>query len=231
MSAIVRSSATGVLTTVYLCPHCRVTVKPEEEEVSLGEDSNGAWIASVRRCPSCKQLSIHLSAVEHLPAGPKSTVGLRAWPKGSSRKPLPVEASKYQIEYEEAATVLSGSARASAALSRRLLQKILRDEAKANAKRLADQITDVLGRNELPSDVAQLIDVIRNIGNFAAHPDEVILDVTPEEAELCLDILDRVIDFYVVSPVKRRSQIDAINAKLRAAGKDELKQPRTEERS
>ena len=224
MSAIVRSSAKAVLRLVYLCPHCRVMVKPEEKDISLGEDNNGEWTATVRRCPSCDQLSIHLAAATYVPAGLQHTVGIQAWPKGSSRKPLPIEASKYQGEYEEAASVLSQSARASAALTRRLLQKILRDEAKAKASKLVHQISEVLERNKLPSDTANLIDIIRNIGNFAAHPDEVILDVTPQEAELCLDILDRVIDFYVVSPTRARAAIETITAKLRAAGQPELQQ-------
>jgi Domain of unknown function (DUF4145) len=225
MSARETSKAMGVLRTVYFCPHCRVVVKPEANHFPLGIDYNGDWTAAVYTCPSCDQLSIHLEASKYVSVGPRSTIGFRAWPKGSNRKPLPTEASKYQGEYYEAASVLSDSARASAALTRRLLQRVLRDEAEATAHNLVRQIEEVLERNELPSDTAQLIDVIRNIGNFAAHPDEMILDVTPQEAELCLDILDRVIDFYVVSPAKTRAITESVNAKLRAAGKPELKQP------
>ena len=218
----------------YHCPHCGVVVKPDIKDIAIGRDNSGHWTARVRACPHCNQFSIHLIAVKHASLGPQGgplmppppiVLDVRVWPRGSNRKPLPPEAAKYQDEYDEAARVLSDSAKASAALTRRLLQKILRDEAKTNADKLASQIDEVLKRAELPEETAQLIDVIRNIGNFAAHPDEIILDVTAQEAELSLDTLERVIDFYVVAPVKRQAAIDALNAKLRAAGKPELKKP------
>jgi hypothetical protein len=35
---------------------------------------------------------------------------------------------------------------------------------------LADEIQQVIDSGKLPSDLAESIDAIRNLGNFAAHP-------------------------------------------------------------
>lgn len=122
--------------------------------------------------------------------------------------------------------MIMASPKASAALSRRCLQHVLRDGAKTKKKDLADQIDEVLPT--LPSHTAGLIDAVRTIGNFAAHPIKSthtgeIIDVEPGEAELLLDVLEEVFDFYFVKPAETKKKRDAINAKLAAAGKPPLR--------
>ncbi|MGH9708109.1 MAG: DUF4145 domain-containing protein [Candidatus Acidiferrales bacterium] len=78
------------------------------------------------------------------------------------------------------------SGKASAALSRRCLQSLLREVAGTKSKDLSDQIEDVL--DTLPAFLREQIDAVRIIGNFAAHPQKSkttgeIIDVEPGEAE------------------------------------------------
>jgi hypothetical protein len=66
--------------------------------------------------------------------------------------------------------------------------------------------------------------VIRNLGNFSAHPvtDQTtlqIIDVEPGEAEWCLEILEDMFDHYYVKPAQARIRKAALDAKLTAAGK------------
>jgi hypothetical protein len=96
---------------------------------------------------------------------------------------------------------------------------------KTKSKDLADQIQEVLDSNALPSDLADNIDAIRVVGNYAAHPMKStqsgqILDVEPEEAEWTVTVLEELFDFYFVRPAKRAAQRNAVNAKLQAAGKN-----------
>ncbi|HYZ71467.1 MAG TPA: DUF4145 domain-containing protein [Chthoniobacterales bacterium] len=115
-------------------------------------------------------------------------------------------------------------------MSRRGVQNLLREEAKTNKKDLADQIQEVLDSGKLPSYLAENIDAIRNIGNFAAHPIKStntgeIVDVEPGEAEWTLDVLEELFDFYIVQPAKAKAKRDALNQKLQDAKKPPLKQP------
>src|SRR5215472_296316 len=69
---------------------------------------------------------------------------LSAYPRSASRL-IPAEVpSPYRDDFSEACKVLADSPKASAALSRRCLQAILRDKAATKAKDLADQIDEVV---------------------------------------------------------------------------------------
>ena len=70
--------------------------------------------------------------------------------------------------------------------------------------------------------------MVRNIGNFAAHPNKSlhtgeIVDVEPLEAEWCLETLEILFDHYFVRPTEIRRRQEAINDKLVDAGKPELR--------
>lgn len=149
------------------------------------------------------------------------------YPKAIARSPLPVEVpDEFGDDYREASLVLADSPKASAALSRRCLQHVLREAAKTKRKDLADQIDEVMP--SLPSYLASMIDTVRVMGNFAAHPTKSthtgeIIEVEPGEAEWLLDTLEVAFDFYFVQPAKTKVKRDAMNKKLAEAGKPPLK--------
>ncbi|MFP3708167.1 DUF4145 domain-containing protein [Paraburkholderia sp. SIMBA_009] len=130
-------------------------------------------------------------------------------------------------DYREAGVVLEASPKASAALSRRCLQTVLREHGFTQYN-LAEAIQAVIDSGRLPSAVADNIDAIRNIGNFAAHPMKdtssgQILPVEPHEAEWNLDVLEELFDCFYVQPEKAREKRAALDAKLAAAGKPPMK--------
>lgn len=150
-----------------------------------------------------------------------------AYPRSGSR-PVPAEVpSPYRDDFVEACKVLGESAKASAALSRRCLQAILRDQAGTKSKDLADQIDEVIASKAVPSHIQNDLHAVRNIGNFAAHAMKstvtgAILDVEPGEAEWNLDVLESLFDFYFVQPALAAKRKADLNQKLKAAGKPEL---------
>ena len=86
----------------------------------------------------------------------------------------------------------------------------------------------MLDRATLPSHIADGLDAVRNIGNFAAHPIKSqstgeIVPVEPGEAEWNLDVLESLFDFYFVSPARTKARKEALNKKLADAGKRLLK--------
>jgi hypothetical protein len=105
------------------------------------------------------------------PAG-DAVATMLVYPKAVARKPLPPGIIPRDIEadYREACLVLADSAKASAALSRRCLQTILREHAKVKHQDLSKEIDEVLASKQLPTYLANDIDAVRNYGNFAAHP-------------------------------------------------------------
>jgi len=154
---------------------------------------------------------------------------IMVWPKGISRTSVPPEVPPDIVEdYKEACVVLADSPKASAALSRRCLQILLRTAAGVKPGDLSGEIQQVLDSKTLPTSVAENVDAIRNIGNFAAHPNKStstgeVLPVEPEEAEWNLEVLESLFDVYFVQPARAKAKRDALNKKLQDAGKPPLK--------
>ena len=124
--------------------------------------------------------------------------------------------------------MLEISPKASAALSRRCLQNLLRDAAGVKPGNLADEIQEVTDAKTVPSHLIEVIDAVRQIGNFAAHPMKSkstgeILPVEPNEAEWNLDVLEALFDFYYVQPSIIAAKRQKLNEKLREAGKPPMK--------
>jgi hypothetical protein len=89
---------------------------------------------------------------------------------------------------------------------------------------LAKEIQQLLDANALPKHIHETVDAIRNFGNFSAHPinDRTtlqIIDVDPQEAEWCLEILEALFDHFYVGPKKAKAKKAALDKKLTGAGK------------
>lgn len=215
------------------CPHCLTAFHDNLEEQPIGEDRTSAWILHKRVCPACGRFVLSLFELyESYGNNPKQYHYDRetlCYPKGASRVPLgPEVPSQFADDYREACLTLPDSAKASAALSRRCLQHLLRENAGVKHSNLADEIQQVLDSGKLPSHLNESLDAIRNIGNFAAHPIKSkasgeIIEVEAGEAEWNLDVLESLFDFYFTQPAILKKKRDALNAKLKEAGKPKMK--------
>lgn len=173
------------------CPHCSTAFAvgshtemiplTTEEVWNSGRPGLWDWRVLYSECPECQKDIIRLMAQETVinydrqgrKSGSKSDF-LPPWlvyPRSTFRPPAPPEVSQeFAEDYREACLVLADSPKASAALSRRCLQGILREKAGVKHSSLHNEIQEVLNGGTLPSHLADDIDAVRNIGNFAAHP-------------------------------------------------------------
>ncbi|HTM98545.1 MAG TPA: DUF4145 domain-containing protein [Pedobacter sp.] len=192
-------------------------------------------------CPNekCHKIIINLinssgytsSYGSNKPSEPEKVINLiNIRPLTSTRPPVSLEVEeKFAADYNEASLILTFSPKASAALSRRCLQILLREKAGVKEGDLAKEIQQVIDSNKLPSHLSESIDAVRNIGNFASHPIKStstgeIVDVEIGEAEWLLDVLESLFDFYFVQPAILKAKRDALNQKLIDAGKLPMKQ-------
>lgn len=211
------------------CPHCLVSFHSDPTGVDLAQDTDGAWVISKEICPSCKKLVLFLLSGYNGPVSFVTKKRYLVYPKGISRSPLSRDVpEKFAQDYKEACLVLSDSPKASAALSRRCLQNIIREIAGIKKVNLSDEIDELLKLKSLPGYLAQSVDAIRNIGNFATHPIKStnsgeIVDVEPGEADWGLDVLEGIFDFYFVQPAELQRKRDELNKKLGDAGKPPMK--------
>ena len=224
------------------CPHCLVEffVQPygsEYQPSHLGIYADGHWWVGFEKCPTCMRAIVWLFISEtfgkSVDRHGRETLFPGGWiqktmvhPKGANRPPVPVDVPReFSEDYREACLVLNDSPKASAALSRRCLQHILREKAGVkNPNDLGKAIQEVVADPSVPTDISDSLDMVRNIGNFSVHPNKntntgEIVEVEPNEAEWCLETIEILFDYYFVRPANILRRRQAFNNKLSEAGK------------
>lgn len=200
----------------WRCPYCdhNATIVDTNYATNRFEFGNGnkygyqALKAYVTVCPNpeCGEYALDLSLHDHahVAGGNYKDLGAKkCWSllPASSAKPIPSYVPAAVVaDYEEACAIKMLSPKASATLSRRCLQGMIRDFHGIAKKTLFQEIE---GLKDLvdPSTWAA-IDAVRQIGNIGAHMEkdiDVIVDVDPDEAQLLINLIETLIqDWYVV---------------------------------
>jgi hypothetical protein len=187
------------------CPHCLNSFFSNPQWRNLQNDINYEWTIEFEICPTCQKIIIYL--INFTKGSVRQQIDKKLiFPTGINRNPVPKEVpEKYSNDFIEACLVFTDCPKASAALSRRCLQNIIREELKITKKDMNSEIVEVIKNKLFPSDILESIDAIRNIGNFAAHPIKSqssgeIVEVEPNEAEWNLDVLEMIFDYLFVRP-------------------------------
>jgi hypothetical protein len=207
------------------CPHCSTTVKLQVD-LALGGGSRlfanqeePKYKLAWNRCPECQNLII----IIRIGTVGKELIDHILYPQYYIRHVAPEVPDNYKVDFKEACAVLPPSPKASAAMSRRLLQNILHNEFQINTGNLSQEIKQFGELTEVPSSLKETVDAIRHFGNFAVHPNEnvltnTIIDVEPGEAEWLLEVIEELFDFTFVKPNKRAKMLEQL-AEKRAQSK------------
>jgi len=225
----------------WTCPYCNRDTTITESNISdsihiinndtsLGKDL--AIITKTITCPntSCKELVV----TAHLKKTQQSPHSYRLFPSGtpllewslrpnSAAKPLPgYIPAPIKQDYEEACKILSGSAKASATLSRRCLQGMIRDFWNIKKSRLIDEIKEL--KEHVDPITWGSIDAIRKIGNIGAHMEQdinLIIDVEPQEAQVLIELIEMLIKDWYIDRHERQQRHQKVAAII--SDKDEKK--------
>ncbi|MDE2667527.1 MAG: DUF4145 domain-containing protein [Acidobacteriota bacterium] len=221
------------------CPYCSVAFHDDwfdwyyydddgDESKEVCDGSGVCWRVFCAQCPECLNLIFRLHKMSRINRSNRRTEKIIVYPKHNSRPVPPEVDEKFAQDFREACLVIAVSEKASAALSRRCLQNLLREKSRVKASHLVQEIQDVIASNQLPNRINESLDAVRQVGNFATHPVKSkntgeVIDVEPAEAEWLLDTLEQLFEFYFVEPARLKKQKAALNKKLKDAGKPLLK--------
>lgn len=166
------------------------------------EYSNDTYIFEYLYCPYCGKVSTRIKDLER-------NLYINIYPSSNCKNfPDTVPKDVYK-DYSEACNTLSSSPSASATLSRRCLQKMIRNHWGIELRDLTNEINKIPNNNisKLERDA---LHAVRQIGNIGAHPDK-ILEVEPEDAELTLKIIEIFLQkWYVDDPANQNLLENAI---------------------
>jgi hypothetical protein len=151
------------------CPHCGIGFHPQFQD-GQAQICTCNLVLYFQTCPSCTNSILELRVRDTSPPHPDlvSRFTVSSFHKATRQVPPDVP-NPYRQDFIEADLVLPISPKASAALSRRIIQALLRDLAHTKAKDLRDQIDEVIASKRLPSYIAEDLHAVRNVGNFATH--------------------------------------------------------------
>ncbi len=140
-------------------------------------------------------------------------------------EPIPKDTPSEIVEdYREAATVLAFSPKASAALSRRCLQNIIRERSAQDIKGFKQgdlhfEIDQVMNsKSILNANLNEMLHGVRIVGNFAAHPNKskntgLIMPVEPNEAAFNLSVIDKLLFYYYTELPQEQKRLEEIKKK------------------
>lgn len=127
-------------------------------------------------------------------------------------------------DYREASLIVEMSPKASATLSRRCLQGMIRNFWGVTPGKLAHEIRQI--KDKVDSDTWNSIESVREIGNIGAHMEndiDLIIDVDPNEAELLIGLIETLLEDWYIARETRRQRSAALQAT--AAAKKLQKNP------
>lgn len=190
----------------FTCPYCQREVAISKDTYSehwLSRDSvniktapprPGQILISHYSCPSCNKITI-LATVDH--GDVLNTVNIE--PTSLAKKFPKYIPEGIRNDYEEACAIVSLSPKASATLSRRCLQGMIRDFFQISKNTLYEEIDAI--RPQIPAEQWAVLDGLRRIGNIGAHMEKdinLIIDIDPDEAQKLIKLIELLIKQWYI---------------------------------
>lgn len=163
---------------------------------------------SICKCPNCHQYLINIEGI----GDAVSDVNLQVRPLSSAIQFPEYVPEGIRQDYEEACAIVNLSPKASATLSRRCIQSMIRDFWNITDKTLMKEI-DLL-EYKIPATQKKVLQSLRQIGNIGAHPEtdvNTIIDVEPKDAGKLIKVIEFFIDKWYIDRHEQECLFDEIN--------------------
>jgi len=217
----------------WTCPYCDrdTTITDSDYSVKnfdLSIYTSGGYRyfkSSMVVCPNpkCRNFTLSLSMYEYIYE--KDQLGGRKWNVGKELQTwnlLPTSVAKVfpdyipkpiRDNYLEACLIRDLSPKASATLSRRCLQGMIRHFWGIQKGRLVDEIDAI--KDKTDASTWSAIDAVRKVGNIGAHMEkdiDVIVDVDPQEAQLLIGLIELLMKDWYIAKHDREERLKSIAA-------------------
>lgn len=208
---------------LWKCPFCNrdTTItwsNYSEDDVVFDKDNKyGPFVMKLQFtvCPNeqCRELSLKAGLYKAIYEGrykPKDLI--QEWnlvPQSRCRVFPGYIPQQLREDYNEACAILNFSPKASATLSRRCLQGMIRDFWNIIDKRTLKQEIDAI-QDRIEPEVWDAIEAVRKVGNIGAHMDkdvDLIVNVEPGEAEQLIELIEMLFDEWYINKHERKQRL------------------------
>lgn len=202
----------------FQCPYCSMVMPITDETCSSQYPSfhhpNGQYMfpnaikydsscleITFYKCPNCGEYTINCLGI----GDSVKDVNLPTRPQSLAKQFPDYIPKAIRQDYEEACAILNLSPKASATLSRRCLQGMIRDFWGISEKNLYLEI-DAL-KDKIPADLWTSIDALRQLGNIGAHMEKdtnTIVDIDQNEAESLIKLIELLMKEWYINRQERQ---------------------------
>ena len=208
----------------FTCPYCNqitTITAPNHSDSSFRVDTRASEHGHIHighkaiACPnqSCRKLFLEIRLSNESKHSVSEGALIKKWSllPQSAAKPQPDYIPNAILEdYYEACAVLNLSPKASATLSRRCLQGIVRDYWSIpidKSGKLGAELSFI--KDKVDPDTWEGIQAIRSVGDIGAHMEKdvnYVVDVEDDEAELLIELIEMLFVDWYVSRQKRQER-------------------------
>ena len=196
----------------YICPFCNssvpITFETERKERScFGHDPHyendsrprykNVFDIYIHHCPTCDNVSFIAEGKYNLKG-----IKIPMYPTSLAKQFPDYIPKAIKEDYEEAYSILSLSPKATATLSRRCLQGMIRDfwKIKVKSGKLYDEINAI--KDKISPAQWKAIDSLRSLGNIGAHMEKnvnEIVEIDDGEAEKLIKLIELLIEKWYIA--------------------------------
>jgi hypothetical protein len=199
------------------------------DQLLVGENQFGkfGYKLTVAAClnPECKKVTLNLEIARQNRSYASWMFGelIQSWrllPESSAKPQPDFIPTALREDYTEACRIRDLSPKASATLSRRCLQGMIRHFCGISGARLIDEINtlrEAVEKGSAPRGVTiesvDAIDHVRKIGNIGAHMEkdvDLIIDIEPGEAQALIELIEMLFDEWYVEQQNRLNRLAKI---------------------
>lgn len=208
---------------IGFCPHCSNTAPQKliDYSVSLHND-DGAHNYFFTQCLTCLEALVYRH-IDPRNTSPEISHGRfkldqyeLMWPQPGDLHPS-VPESVRRI-YSEASAIKSRAPNAFANQIRRSLEALCKDRG-TNKRVLAQSLKELSSRGEIPPTLADMTDVLRQLGNIGSHAGDQEID--PDYVDVIDDFFRAIVEYVYIAPHKVnefKARLDYVS-KLKSGGK------------
>jgi hypothetical protein len=212
----------------WVCPFCeRETMitsrnyrEDHFEKNDRGSEGQRCFKTLIILCPNhkCRKFTLTLTMYDAEFSDGRWNIGklLQTWnliPMSTAKVFPDYVPTPVRDDYAEACLIKDLSPKASATLSRRCLQGMIRHFWGVSKSKLIDEIYAI--KDKTDTLVWEAIDGVRKIGNIGAHMEKdinVVLDVDPNEAQLLIGLIELLVKDWYIARHDREKQLKNIVA-------------------